>query len=124
MDTNSIAIFGTRPWKVYGEGPSVTGVHEKGSHGGLKDFRKYQPTDLRFTTKGKTLYTFCMENPTGDIHIKSLGLKTETGKKVTSIKLLGSDEKIQWTQNEEEAIIRQPSRLPAFNTIVFAIQMR
>ena len=122
MDVNNVAIFDTRPWKVYGEGPSVIGTQEKGRFGGLKDVRKYQPADLRFTTKGKTLYTFCMENPIGDIHIKSLGLKTETGRKITSVKLLGSDEKIQWTQNSEEVVIRKPSRLPAFTTIVFVIQ--
>jgi alpha-L-fucosidase len=123
IQDNGIAIYGTRPWKIYGEGPSTLGEQEKGQFGGLKDVRKYQETDLRFTTKGKTLYTFCMENPTGDVHIKSLGLSTETGKKVSSIKLLGSTEKIKWTQNGEEVLIQKPTQLPAYNTVVFAIQL-
>ncbi|MDR2382431.1 MAG: alpha-L-fucosidase [Prevotellaceae bacterium] len=124
MQDNSAAIYGTRPWKVYGEGPSVTGEQVKGHFGGLKDVREYQPTDFRFTVKGKTLYAFCMENPTGDIHIKSLGLKTETGAKISSIKMLGSEEKITWSQNDEEAIIRKPAKLPAYNTIVFAVKLK
>jgi alpha-L-fucosidase len=125
MQDNSSAIYDTRPWKVYGEGPSVGGNQGKGHFsGGLKDVRQYQSTDLRFTLKGKTLYVFCMENPTEDIHVKSLGLKTETGAKVSSIKMLGSEEKIQWTQNDEEVIIKRPAQLPAYNTVVFAVKLK
>ncbi|GHV07954.1 alpha-L-fucosidase [Bacteroidia bacterium] len=126
MAVNNTSIYGTRPWKVFGEGPSMSGSQEKAPFGhiagGVKDVRKYQSGDLRFTAKGKTLYTFCMEIPTGDIHIKSLGLKTATGKKVSSIKLLGSNEKIKWTQNGEEVVITKPAQLPKYNTIVFEIQ--
>jgi alpha-L-fucosidase len=124
MQDNSVAIYGTRPWKVYGEGPSVTGEQAKGQFGGLKDVRAYQPTDLRFTLKGKILYAFCMENPTEDIHVKSLGLKTETGAKVSSIKMLGSEEKITWTQNDNEVVIQKPAKLPAYSTVVFAVKLK
>jgi alpha-L-fucosidase len=124
MQDNSVAIYGTRPWKVYGEGPSVTGEQTKGHFGGLKDVRQYQPTDLRFTLKGKTLYTFCIEKSAGDIHIKSLGLKTETGAKISSVKMLGSDEKITWTQNDDEVVIKKPVKLPAYNTVVFAVKLK
>ena len=85
--------------------------------------REYQPGDIRFTANGKTLYAFCMEIPDGDIHLQSLGLKAETGEKITSVRLLGSNEKIQWTQNDKEAVIKKPSILPTFNTIVFEINL-
>ena len=88
----------------------------------MKDVRKYQPGDLRFTVKGKTIYTFCMERPEGDIHIRSLGLKTAGGKKISSVKLLGSNEKIEWTQTDDEVTIRKPAGLPNFTTLVFAIK--
>jgi len=124
MQDNGDAIYGTRPWKVYGEGPSVSEAQEKGQFDGLKDVRKYQSTDFRFTVKGKTLYAFCMEKPTGDIRIKSLGLKTATGQKVSSIKILGSSEKIQWSQNDDEVIIRKPAQLPGYNTVVFELKTK
>jgi len=123
MADNGEAIYGTHPWKVYGEGPSVTENQDKGHFGGLKDVRAYQSTDFRFTLKGKTLYAFCMETPSGDIHVKSLGLKTPTGKKVSSVKLLGSKEKLKWSQNDEELIIQKPAQLPSYSTIVFAVQL-
>jgi len=127
MQVNSGAIYNTRPWKIYGEGPSLSQVQEKSGfdhlNNAVKDVRQYKPGDIRFTIKGKTLYAFVMEIPDGDIHLKSLGLKTETGKKISSVKLLGSNEKIQWSQNNEEVVIQKPGNLPAFNTIVFEIQM-
>jgi alpha-L-fucosidase len=64
-----------------------------------------------------------METPSGDIHVKSLGLKTPTGKKVSSVKLLGSKEKLKWSQNDEELIIQKPAQLPSYSTIVFAVQL-
>jgi alpha-L-fucosidase len=125
MEVNSEAIYGTRPWKIFGEGPSLTSEQEKGPFditNTIKDVRKYKTGDLRFTTKGKTLYVFCMERPDGDIHIKSLGLKTATGKKISSVKLLGSKEKISWMQTDKEAVIKKPVNLPNFSTIVLEIR--
>jgi alpha-L-fucosidase len=112
---NGNAIYGTRPWKVYGEGPSVTAEEE------LRSVRQYEQNDLRFTQKGKTIYAFCLEKPQGDIHISSLGLQTKTGQKIKSISLLGSKEKIKWTQNNEEVLIQKPAQLPGYDTVVFEI---
>jgi alpha-L-fucosidase len=127
MEVNSVGIYGSRPWKVYGEGPSMNVQQEKGPHGHIanviKDVRKYLPGDFRFTVKGKKLYAFCMEMPEGDIQIRSLGLKTETGQKVKSVKLLGSAKKVQWTQNDAEVRIERPADLPKFDTVVFEIQL-
>ena len=125
MAVNGEAIYGTRPWKIFGEGPSL-GNEEKSGHGhianAVKDVRKYRPGDLRFTAKGKTIYTFCMERPEGDIRVKALGLKNADVKKVSSVKLLGGKGKIDWTQTDDELIIRKPSALPNFTTLVFAVK--
>ena len=125
MEVNNEAIYGTRPWKIFGEGPSLAN-ERKSDHGHIanvvKDVRKYQPGDLRFTTKGKTLYAFALERPEGDIHIRALGLKSNEGKKIASIKLLGSKKKIEWTQTDNEVVIRMPASLPEFKTLVFAIK--
>jgi alpha-L-fucosidase len=122
MQVNGEAIYGTRPWKTYGEGISVTEQQEHGPYGGIKDVRNYYQGDLRFTMKGKTLYAFCMEKPESDIHISSLGLKVETGQKVKSISLLGSKEKIKWSQNDGEVVIQKPTQLPKYETVVFEIR--
>ena len=61
---NGEGIYGTRPWKVYGEGPS-TKKQEKGRFGGVKDVRPYESTDIRFTVKDNFLYAFVMDKPAG-----------------------------------------------------------
>jgi alpha-L-fucosidase len=122
MQVNGEAIYSTRPWKIYGEGLSVAEQQERGIFDGVKDVRPYKQGDLRFTMKGKTIYVFCMESPESDIRISSLGLKAATGQKVKSISLLGSNEKISWTQNNDEVIIQKPAQLPEYKTVVFAIK--
>jgi alpha-L-fucosidase len=116
MADNGDAIYGTRPWKVFGEGSVNTQSESYGNEVG-----DYKQGDLRFTMKGKTLYAFCMEKPTSDIHISSLGLKAATGQKIKSVSMLGSKEKIKWTQNNEAVLIQKPNQLPAYNTVVFEI---
>ena len=73
MDRNAEGIHGTRPWKVYGEGPSVTTPAEKGRFGGAQDVRTYTAQDFRFVQKGGALYAFAMGWPdNGRLVITSL----------------------------------------------------
>lgn len=121
---NGEGIYGTRPWKVYGEGPSMK-KQEKGRFGGVKDVRTYEAADIRFTAKNDTLYAFCMDNPSGDILISSLGKKSGlAGGKVKSVSMLGSDEKISWKQNNEALNIQKPEKYPSWKVIGFRITFR
>jgi len=63
MAPNSEGIYATRPWKVYGEGPSVTSAGPRGQFGGARDVRTYTAEDVRFTVKGNTLFAFVMAWP-------------------------------------------------------------
>ena len=61
MAVNSEGIYGTRPWKIYGEGPGskVRRWQQKGSTKGKKP--ELTAEDVRFTTKGSNvLYAFVM----------------------------------------------------------------
>ena len=96
MDVNGEAIYGTRPWSVFGDGPSLSMNQGKGHHEGVKDVRSYLPGDLRFTQKDNNLYVFAMEHPEQDMIIKSF----PADKNIKSIKMLGSKEKIRWFENQ------------------------
>jgi len=68
---NGKAIYGTRPWLVFGEGP----VLAKG--GAFKENFQYTARDIRFTTKGKTLYAIALGWPDdGKVVIQSLAGRT------------------------------------------------
>jgi len=121
---NGEGIYETRPWKVYGEGPSMK-KQEKGRFGGVRDVRPYQPADIRFTSKGNTLYAFVMEKPSEDIKINSLGKRAWTEPvRVRSVKMLGSDEKLKWKQEDSALVISLPARLPEWKVTGFRIELK
>jgi len=122
---NGEAIYGTRPWKIYGEGPSTLKNQAKGQFGGVKDVRPYESNDFRFTTKGEVLYAFCMSKPAGDIKIEALGKQTKVNtKEIASIEMLGSKEKLLWKQSAEELVIKKPDSLPNWQVLTFKIQFK
>jgi len=124
IPANGEAIYGTRPWKIYGEGPS-TKNQEKGVFGGVKDVRPYESSDIRFTTKDETLYAFCMQNPAGDIKIASLGKDSKVcGKTVASVKILGSKEKLKWNQQADALVINKPSNLPEWEVVTLKVEFK
>jgi alpha-L-fucosidase len=122
---NGEAIYGTRPWKIYGEGPTTQKNQEKGRFGGVKDVRPYESTDIRFTTKGNTLYAFCMGIPAADVSIVSLGKNSKiSAKKVSSVKMLGSKVKLKWKQEAGALVIKKPSKLPDWPVVTFKIEFK
>jgi alpha-L-fucosidase len=98
---------------------------QKGTFGGVRDVRPYETSDIRFTSKGDTLYAFCMVSPTDDIYVFSLGKNsTLVDKKVKSVSMLGSDEKLQWKQEESGMTIIKPAKLPSWQVIGFKIEFK
>jgi alpha-L-fucosidase len=122
--SNGEGIYGSRPWKVYGEGPSMI-KQARGIFGGVRDVRPYTSKDFRFTSKGDTVFAFCMGKPEGEIKIGSLGRNTKfNDKKIKKISIMGLDEKIRWTQNADTLVITQPSKLPDWNVVGFKVILK
>ncbi|MBM3878689.1 MAG: methyltransferase domain-containing protein [Verrucomicrobia bacterium] len=111
------AIYGTRPWKEFGEGTPAASTQ-----GTEPDTQTYSASDIRFTTKGTALYAFCLGRPTADIRIASLGRDSlVTSRSVTAVRLLGSAEPLTWTQQSDALVIQRPQKLPGEHAIAFEI---
>jgi alpha-L-fucosidase len=109
LNVDGEAIYGTRPWRIYGEGP--TKVTAGSFHD--TDTTKYTPQDFRFTTKGAVLYAIGLEWPTkGEAVIRSLG-KTAGNEPVQSVVLLGSDAKPRFEQRADGLHVQLPTQAPA-----------
>ena len=122
---NGVGIYGSRPWKVYGEGPTTIAKQAKGRFGGLSDTRTFSSTDIRYTTKDGNLYAYCMSKPTGDINLTSLGKNSKLNDKaIVSVKMLGSNEKIVWKQQDDALVISKPANLPEWTVIGFFITLK
>jgi len=125
MDISSEGIHGTRPWSVYGEGPSVTNAQPAGQFGGAQDVRLYTFEDVRFTTKGDFVYAFLMAWPdSGSALIKSLasGTPQTAGRKIADVTLLGHNGAIQWAQNAQGLHLTLPVAAPSPHPVVFKIR--
>jgi len=115
---NGEAIYGTRPWKVFGEGP--TRVEE----GQFTDTKRgaFTGQDIRFTTKGNTLYAIALAWPGSSISIKSLG--TGVGlwpEQISTIQLLGHAGELTWQRSATELTIQLPNQAPCQHAVVFRI---
>jgi len=117
LAVNGEAIYGTRPWRVYGEGP--TKVAAGSFHD--TDTATYTAEDFRFTTKGNDLYAIELGWPTGgEAIIHSLG--TIVGaRKIASAALLGSDTKLQFRQDADALHIQVPAQAPGKYAYVFRV---
>ena len=101
---NGEAIYGTRPWLVFGEGE----VKAKG--GAFKENFKYSAKDIRFTTKGKTLYAIAMGWPAENkVVIKSLA-KMDGGNQIQRVELLGYRGRLKFTQTAEGLTVELPDK--------------
>jgi alpha-L-fucosidase len=101
---NGEAIYGTRPWLVYGEG------EVKARGGAMRENMTYTAKDIRFTTKGKTLYAIALGWPeNGKLVIRSLAKTTDRAQnKIGSIELIGYKGKLKFEQTAEALIVDLP----------------
>ncbi len=94
LNINGEAIYGTRPWKIYGEGPT------KVVEGHLSERENADNTveDIRFTMNEKMIYAICLDIPlSNEITIRSLSPENELlTEGVKSVKLLGSEQELSW----------------------------
>ena len=112
------AIFGSRPWKIFGEGPTKVPTGQMSE----RTMKPFTAEDLRFTTQGDKLYCFCLGWPEGDVRIKSLGRNSETGgRKIERVRVLGSSEKIAWALEDDALRIPVPKHRPSEFTLAFEI---
>jgi alpha-L-fucosidase len=118
MAVNGEAIYGTRPWKVYGEGPNAI----KGGMFSERTFKALTADDFRFTTKDGALYAFAMGRPQEEMRIKALGAASDLWPgHIAGIRLLGSDEKVEWSRQPECLRIRPLRHQPCQHAVVFRI---
>jgi alpha-L-fucosidase len=123
MDINGEGIFNTRPWKVYGEGPTQV----KAGMFNENAMKNFTSEDIRFTSKGNTLYAFIMDYPKGkEVIIKSLAKKSEllTGKKIASVKLLGVMKNVYWNQSDDGLKITLPEKSPVEFVAALKIKLK
>ena len=105
LRVNGEAIYSTRPWTVFGEGP--TRMKKRG--GFTEDQEKaFTAQDIRFTTKGDVLYAIALAWPeSGQVVVRSL---PKSAGSVFDVRLLGHHQVLEWSQTDAGLIVKLPAR--------------
>ena len=100
------AIYGSRPWLVYGE----SAVKVKG--GSFGENYKYNAREIRFTTNGPVLYAIALGWPDDrTITVRSLAKPAgESINNITAVSLLGYDGKLDWKQTADGLVVTLPEK--------------
>jgi alpha-L-fucosidase len=109
LNVNGEAIYGTRPWRIYGEGP--TKVQAGSFHD--TDTGNYTAEDFRFTTKNGVLYAIGLawpKNAEAVIHSLAPGAGSEP---VQSVRLLGGGAQLRFEQRPDGLHAQLPPQPPA-----------
>ena len=101
LKVNGEAIYGTRPFKNYGEGPTKSTSEM---------VQQFTSKDIRYTTKGKTLYAIVMDWPEEKV---TFMLPFFTKKlKEAKVSLLGYDKPLVYTIENNKISVEFPGQYP------------
>lgn len=120
LHVNGEAIYGSRPWLVYGEGPTkVPGTEKKGT-----DDQTFTGQDIRYTTRGGNLYAIALGRPeSGKLLLRSLMKGTPyVAGPVCSVQLVGSTLPVSWQQGVDGLSLTMPQDAPTEAAYVFRIR--
>ena len=143
LEVNGEAIYNTRPWTKFGEGPvadaaaaamktiraaggfagRLNGQNMSGNGvgGGGISRNGYTPKDIRFTTKGDTLYATVMNWPGGQpVTITSLA-SGKPALTIEKVELLGHAGPLPFTLDNEGLKVKFPAEKPC--DFVYALKI-
>ena len=116
LKANGESIYGTRPWVIFGEGPAVDSPQPLKNQGFNEGKVTFTSADIRYVTKGKTLYatTLCVPQPGSMVTLKAV-------KKARRVSLLGHG-KVAFRQTKHGLSVTLPATLPNQIALVMKIE--
>ncbi len=130
MAVNGDAIYGTRPWKVFGSGPTTaapgasrgTSEHHVAEAFNERNRRELAATDVRYVTKSSAIYAFSMGIDAAQVSFRELALGSPQGMgKVANVELLGHGKKVVWSQDGTALKVDVPMDKPARHALAFKV---
>lgn len=112
------AIYGTRPFTIYGEGPP-----EPIEANFTEKTRSFTGEDIRFTTRAGLVYALVLGWPAdGTVRIKSLHQGSEHAPRaVQRVELIGAPGRLHFAQTSEALVVKLPAEKP--NPYAYALRL-
>ncbi|GAF05719.1 alpha-L-fucosidase [Saccharicrinis fermentans] len=120
------AIYDTRPFDVFGEGPSMFKSDKPDGSVSKKQLFKLNPADVRYTRNDNIVYAIQLgwDNENTAKTLSAFALSK--GYKVKKVTVLGSKEKVIWKQSSLGLKVLQPKYKPALadSALVYKIELK
>ena len=126
MAVNSEGIHSSRPWKIYGEGPSTKTAPADAASTNFNENKKPELSaeDIRFTKKGNDLYVFVMGTAAKEAVIRALGTSSaQQPGQISNVQMLGYEGKLDWKQDANSLKVQMPSQKPSDHAVTLKVQM-
>ncbi len=127
LERNGDAIYGTRPWYTYGEGPRKE-AEQAGEDSELAYHElSYTAADVRYTTKGDTVYAILLGQPDrGSQRLLSAFAEGSAPQalEIMDVSLQGLGDSVEWDQTPGGLSIELPAELPSEMALVLRIKTR
>jgi len=119
LSINGEAIYNTRPWEKFGEGPTVV---ENGHHSEGKN-KEFTSEDIRFTQTENALYAIVLDVPQGkNILIKSLAnCSAINNRTIKSVECVGDETKVTWELKNDGLQVVNANGFKGKNALVVKI---
>lgn len=108
---NGEAIYGTRPWTVFGENAPKRGA-------------AFSAQDVRLTTRDNLLYAICLGWPGEQALIRSLGASRLPAERIERIDMLGSPQPLDWSSQPNGLKIQAPAERPGDYAYTFRLTLK
>ncbi|MDG5489174.1 alpha-L-fucosidase [Sphingomonas sp. BGYR3] len=111
------AIYGSRPWRIYGEGPTVlkAGMHTE------DQMKAFSAQDVRFTVKDGGLNILFLKWPDGPVRVPSLGTGRLPDAQIAAARM-ASGQKVGFDRQADALVLTLP-RAPSGGGIVPVVRL-
>ena len=120
LRTNGEAIYQTRPWRIFGEGPTEV------TEGAFTDTKRQPFTgeDIRFTAKGDSLYAIALAWPGARLTIHSLGAGAGLWEgEIGTVRLLGHEGDLEWWRTADALVVMMPPEAQAAGEFAWTVEI-
>ena len=111
---NSEAVYGTRPWRAFGEGETRVKID-----GFTEEKTDWNRSDFRFVQKDGAVYAFALGAAPGE----TLALRSFAEQEVQSVELLGTGP-VAFRQEFGLLVVQLPEKLPSICANTLRIRYR
>ncbi|MFC5742343.1 alpha-L-fucosidase [Dyella tabacisoli] len=116
LRVNGKAIYGSRPWRQFGEGPTqfVAGAFQE------QKLKPYTAEDFRFTVQDNHLYAIALDWPTDGRSVIH-AIHSDDG--VRAVRLLGSAQTVKWSQQADGLHLTATDKPAGVAAYVYEIEL-